>query len=500
MLPFSPCLPSFETSPLGTIPLPRARAGAERLAKAGLDVPAPTAAIALTKVTYPSTDEGGHAVRLSGLLAVPAGGATRGTVLYYHGTTADRSLSPSRFTGASDGPGSNLEIAAVTLAFAGGGYAVAIPDYLGLGDDPGPHPYPAGDLNSKSGLDLLKALKREGPLYVSGYSEGGAAAMWGVRHLEETGEGPAASAPMSGPYDLSGVTAKSLLRGGDGYINLGARLYLTAYTFDSARRRMPGIDLRDYFAPSFASYVPFVMAQDILDAKKGEKLVIKAFQLGAFRSIIGVTTARFREALQGKIPDDPILAELRRDDTYDWSPKAPMLLPFLTRDPLVVPENTTHTIFAMRARGVGPETVRPFAITSGKYNHATAAAPAFAAARAFFDAAPDARFDAMPQSKTPDGIAGRVRLPNRTVLPSGAEVRVRLQDETEGNRILAQDASRDGAYRLVFDPNLILPSHRYTVAAEVVDPDGTVRAASKRGRTVFTTSDFARFDLQLPSR
>lgn len=488
--------PPFQTSPLGTISLEAAQIGAERLARGGLVVPVPTSAMKLAKVTYPSTDETGKAVTLSGLIVTPDGNETKGTVLYFHGTTADRTLSPSRFTRLED----NLEIAAVTVAFAGGGYRVVIPDYLGLGDDPGPHPYPAGRLNSHSGTDLIRSLERQGPLYIAGYSEGGAAAMWAVREMEAAGEGPVASAPMSGPYDLSGVTARSLLRGGDGYLNLGARLYLTAYTFDSARRRLPGVELRDYFAPSFASYIPFVFDQPIPDAKKGVKLAIKAFQLGAFRSIIGVTTARFRRAVKGEIPDDPILAELARSDTYDWAPKAPMLLPFLTRDALVAPENTTHTIFAMRARGVGPETVRPFAITSSRYGHASAAAPAFAAARAFFDASPEDRFAAIPLPKTPAAISGDFHTPKGARVPTDTKIQVRLQDETEARRILAETTAYGSKYRLTFDPNLILPSHRYTVAAEMIFPDGTVNYEAKSPRTVYANSPFESFDITLAKK
>ncbi len=499
---------------LGSIPPAAAARRAGELARAGLTVPAPTGGIDLYRIAYRSTGAGGEPRTLTGLLAVPQRGATRGIVLYFHGTTADRGASPSRYTGAARGVGSNAEAEVAAIAFAGGGYALAMPDELGLGDDPGVHPYPLARLNARSGLDMVGAAKgatrgakADAPLYVAGYSEGGAVAMWAVREMEAAGAPPTAAAPMSGPYDLSGVTARSLLRGGDGLGNLGARLFLLGYAAYSAKSRLPELDLRSYFAPSMASYVPFVFAKEGPDAAKGKRLVIKALQLGASRSIVGVTTARLRDVLRGGIADDPLFAELRRNDTYSWAPRTRMLLPFLTRDALVPPENTTHALASMRARGVGPGTVRAYAITSPRYAHGSAAAPAIAAARAFFDGG----FAAIPgpgapAPSTPGTIAGTVVVPGRATLPPGSRITVRLRDDSEGGTPLAE-ATIPGtggrtAYRLTFDPNVVLPSHRYGVAATIDGPAtaagvGPHLYATGAPRVVREGSPFGAFDLAL---
>ncbi|MEJ7699345.1 MAG: hypothetical protein WKF71_06815 [Pyrinomonadaceae bacterium] len=101
----------------------------------------PTAqALDLYKINYRSRDEKNRPVVLSGLVVLPRGGAPNGWVVFNHGTIVNSALAPSRFTGKPNT--SEAEVA--ILAFASGGYAVAMPDYLGLGDHKGAHPYPLG--------------------------------------------------------------------------------------------------------------------------------------------------------------------------------------------------------------------------------------------------------------------------------------------------------------------------------------------------------------------
>lgn len=362
-----------------------------RLKPAGLQVPEPVCAVDLFRVHYPSTDVSGRPRTLSALLAVPHEGPVKGWVLYCHGTLSDRTQSPSRYRGI--GPGSEPEIA--TAAFAAGGYALAMPDYLGLGDDPGVHPYPLNETNAQAGIDLMAALRRRLPaevppiaynLYVTGYSEGGGIAMWTVRKLEEAGGPlPVRAAPMSGAYDLTETMTQSLLRGRLNLPGLGINLYLLGYSAYSAASLDPAIDLRDYFAPSFASYIPFVFRQGIADDAKARKLVFKALQLGAFASARKVLTFRFREALKHRDVSDPIFALLRANDIVDWAPRTPMILPYLENDGIVPAQNTLKTLAAMRARGVGEDVVRGYPISAPRLNHITAAPRAISAVRAFFD-------------------------------------------------------------------------------------------------------------------
>lgn len=357
--------------------------------KHGLDVPAPSSSIQLYKMRYASADMNGKPAILSGLLMLPKL-APKGLIVYFHGTIRDRDLAPSRY----DGFNKLLEPEFVMMAFATGGYAVAMPDGLGLGDNLGVHPYPCGDANCRCGIDVIDqariVAKRTGVnignhLFITGYSEGGAVAMLTVRKLESESRKVDMAAPMSGPYDLSGVTAQSLLKGGQSPEGLGTKLFLLGYAAFSAANNLQGIDLKDYFAPSFATYIPYVFGLRLDDVGMAKKFVIKAVQMGALNSVDKVLTKAFKESIKWSDPSNPIIAEMIKSDCYDWAPHTKMLLPYLKGDGVVVEANTLEAIDSMRLHGVGTNLVRPYMIDDPKLSHSTAAPVAFSAVRRFFD-------------------------------------------------------------------------------------------------------------------
>jgi hypothetical protein len=134
-------------------------------------------------------------------------------VLYDHSTAA-----------GTDAPSFLIETEArvIPFFFASDGYAVAAPDYLGLGTSPGRHPYLHADTEASASLDMLQAAETvsRGParqlshrVFITGFSQGGQAAMATGNAMQRT-HGPwrlAALAPMAGPYDLSGAEAAALL-------------------------------------------------------------------------------------------------------------------------------------------------------------------------------------------------------------------------------------------------------------------------------------------------
>ncbi len=358
--------------------------------KHGLDVPDAVSHAHLYRIQYQSTDPAGKPTTLSGLVMLP-GKPTKGLVVYCHATTRDSELAPSRYTGTNN----LIEPEYVMLAFASGGYAVVMPDYFGLGDSVGVQPYPGSEANAGSAVSAVQPAReiarRLGmpigkPLYLAGYSQGGAVAMCAVRRLE-TGntEKPTAAVPMSGPYDLSGETVKSILKGRLSLEGLGTRLFLLGLSAYSASHHLPGLDLKDYFAPSFATYVEYLFGRKQGDIALAKKLVIKALQLGALSSVSKILTAQFRKALEFGDTTNPLIADMRKGDCYDWAPKTKMLLAYLKGDSVVTEQNTVKAIDTMRLNGVGPNRLRPFPISGKGLSHTTAAATAFSAARRFFD-------------------------------------------------------------------------------------------------------------------
>lgn len=173
----------------------------------------------LYHVTYQSTTTSGQKVILSGLVVIPLGNMSNGMVVYDHATQVTRN------TGAPSHP--SHEACTVITALAGKGRVIAMPDYLGYGDNHDPHPYPLGIQNAPAGIDIILAARelaeevnKSQPmgeaLAISGYSEGGGNAQWLARtilekHPDIGGSRLKMIAPMSGNYDMTGAMAKSLL-------------------------------------------------------------------------------------------------------------------------------------------------------------------------------------------------------------------------------------------------------------------------------------------------
>lgn len=112
----------------------------------------------------------------------------------------------------------------ITTAMAADGYAGTLPDYVGLGRGGQFHLYHHAATEAQATLDLLRAaqvLNRElglrwaDQLFLSGYSQGGHAALATHKAIEEKHADAfplVASAPLSGAYDLAGVQSASMFR------------------------------------------------------------------------------------------------------------------------------------------------------------------------------------------------------------------------------------------------------------------------------------------------
>lgn len=141
-----------------------------------LDTLQPQYATSLYKVTYKTTAPDGSATNASGLVAMPVNpSGSVSLVSYHHGTKVTRSDVPSNM-------GINFVIYPAVFSSVGG-YMVALPDYLGLGDSSlALHPYVQADTLASASVDMIIAAKElaatlnyplNNKLYLTGYSEGG---------------------------------------------------------------------------------------------------------------------------------------------------------------------------------------------------------------------------------------------------------------------------------------------------------------------------------------
>ncbi|MBK8192735.1 MAG: T9SS type A sorting domain-containing protein [Lewinellaceae bacterium] len=169
------------------------------------------------RITYTTSDLQGMTDTVSGLVAVPDD-PTRvyPRVVYQHGTAGSPLGVPS-FNAAQDGEGS------IGLLFAGLGYVALLPDYLGLGLSDGFHPYVHAASEAWVAADMLRALPAfnaqydvftNEQLFITGYSQGGHAAMALHREVETSLQDEftvTAAAHLSGPYSIGEVMRDLIL-------------------------------------------------------------------------------------------------------------------------------------------------------------------------------------------------------------------------------------------------------------------------------------------------
>jgi alpha/beta superfamily hydrolase len=323
---------------------------------------------------------------------LPSNGAPNGFVIFNHGTTVYNNHMPSRFKGEEDG----TERETAMLAFGSGGYAILMPDYIGQGDSTGGHPYPANVVNAQAGIDMIKparALARRNNievgsnLYVTGYSEGGGVAMAQTQALERSTD-PAhnvtASAPASGPYDLSGTTRDFMLEQPTEQAGFVVRTYLLGDLVYYLHKNK-GVKITEYFKNTMAFTINNAYGGKIKDEDIIKRIGLAAILMRAKNDLFNVVTPRFKRVMETMDLRDPAAKLLKDNDCYDWSPRTRMLMINLEGDTIVSPKNSQVAFQTMRRRGVGRDTLRRSIIRDSNLNHLTAVPSAMLRARNFFD-------------------------------------------------------------------------------------------------------------------
>jgi len=362
------------------------------------------------RVVHTTTDRDGRSVPASGLVAVPTGlDGPRPLISFEHGTATQRISAPSTF---------NYQAQTPVFGFATGGYVVSCTDYLGLGSSPTMHPYVIADANARVALDMLRASRElcerigvplDGRLYVTGYSEGGHAAMAVTRAAQLAAEKGApdlrvtASAPLAGVYNLTVGAAPELAAKAPP----GTGLLFVCYTLLAWQSYYGDLyrSLYDVLRFPFAAMVPRVFDGTLSLDRTREALYAAA--LDQYRldhpdqhnpppllTTFDVITPEFAFAFLD--PTTPIGSRIRENSVHDWTPRLPMYLVGARNDTQVPFAGTLDAVRTMRARGVTRATLN-FHDQGPEYDHLTGVAGAYALARLFFDGG----FDAVPKDPDP---------------------------------------------------------------------------------------------------
>ncbi len=327
--------------------------------------------VSVYKILYETVDAHDRVTTASGALFMPKGAPGRRPLLsYQHGT----------LTARDDAPSAGGAEQAVGLAFAADGYVAALPDLLGLGDSPGLHPYVHAASSASAAIDMLRAatdfaaaheIDLSGQLFLTGYSQGGYTAMAAHRELEANHRDEfqlTASAPMAGPYDLSGVMAATFTERkthpSPFYLPYTVLAYNDVYgLFDSPS---------EMFAAPYDALLP-----PLFDGTHGGGEINDVMP----EIPIDIFTPAFVAAFQDD-SNHPLRLRLRENDVYDWTPQAPMQLYHCAQDQHVPPENTQVALQRFQQRGAAKvEFIDPLP-TGG---HGACVGPSLLFAKFWFD-------------------------------------------------------------------------------------------------------------------
>ena len=328
----------------------------------------------MQKVTYQSIGADGQSHTMTGLLILPRSiFGTKPSVpilMFQHGTETLRAYSPSRYLAHLDRPADYPEVM-VAAAIASTGYAVAMADYEGMGDNTGTQPYVHGASLARQVVGMLRASRDiiggtagnssspcswNSQLFLMGYSEGGYVTMTTTRELQLNHAGEftvTASAPLSGPHDLSGVMRGVMLSNSTFKAPYFLPFLLTSYNYASGGT---------LFSPATALTSSYnTTIPPLFDGNSPSDRISEAMGMGfsPVNLIVpkSVLTQQFIDQLT--LDTSPLVAFLKQNDSFRdplnvnsvWKPTVPMRMYHHKSDDLVPYANSQIAFNAFSSVG-----------------------------------------------------------------------------------------------------------------------------------------------------
>lgn len=278
--------------------------------------------------TMPYMDED---IEVSGAMFLPTGVDPNCDLpihTYMHGTIFERNQAPSFMP---------FE-AMLGYLMSSPGYIVLMPDYVGLGESQLMHPYVHAQSEADAGIYMIEAISSvsedlsftlNDEIFISGYSQGGHAAMAMTKEIQENWSDSyevTASAPMAGPYDMSDI---------QGPLSVAEEVYpypaFFAYNVIGWNSFYGNIyeDLSEIFQEPYASMLP-----DLFDGETGPAEINAALPT--------LTSELLQPGIVDEIlndPNHPYMLAAFDNDVHDWAPDCFMQIYYCSADDVVYPEN-----------------------------------------------------------------------------------------------------------------------------------------------------------------
>ena len=306
--------------------------------------------VKLYKMLYETPDIQGNLDTASGLFIIPDDPTGTFPLLSYsHGTVNGRNDVPSLLEGGAE----------LAIIFGSLGYVTAAADFLGLGTARGVHPYVHADSEASASVDMLYAMRAHAEtdpaitlndqVFVTGYSQGGHAAMATHRLIETELSNDftvTAAAPMSGPYSISQEMRK-FTTGDDPYLFV-AYLASLVLSYEAAYGNIY-TDLEEIFKPQFVDDIISFRNEEITLFELNTQMLFKLNFLGGF-----IPKLMLQDSIREIVVNDgehPLMDALRDNDVFDWTPVTPTRLFYCTADDQVTFRNSILADSVMNANG-----------------------------------------------------------------------------------------------------------------------------------------------------
>lgn len=314
-------------------------------------------------IEYWSVDPRGEPVLLSGLLTVPAHPRQGLPLLaYHHGTKSGRNEVASQNPNA-------VEPACMAALYASNQWAVAMPDYFGMGICTNwVQTYTIDALSTPGCIDMIRASKaalqqlgiqENGQLFATGYSQGAHLTMALVHELQthpEYGLRVTAAAPMAGSYHVTASDFAGFVHSVD--ISGGMSSVLALWAYSHSLYYGAPAQLADAFQDRWVDQVPGLLADNVNSQDLSALLAT-----GAPTPLVPSWVLKpeyFDEAAAN--PQHPFARALAANEQWNWTPGFPMCISYSAEDDMLPPTDSYQTFRGMAARG---SPVQAFVTTGG---------------------------------------------------------------------------------------------------------------------------------------
>ena len=313
------------------------------------------------KIIYNTIDGRGNATIASGVVFLPGVSVptTMPVFSYLHGTLTRDWDAPSNLQGTES---------IIGWIMAMDGYISVLPDYLGLGNGPGVHPYQHAASEASASVDMLKAaisfcssalVIPNGNLYLSGYSQGAHAALATQNELQTN--------------PIPGLILRKTVAGSGAYsLSYIQKNYLFEHPL--------------YPSPSFLPYL-LLGYQEVY--KNLFSNLNQVFVSPFYNTIPGLFNGSYTtDEINSQLPAywktmfvpkylwniqynyfHPVNIALRKNDVINWKPKTDLHLYYCTCDELVANENSMLAYLSFLLKGSSKVSCLPV----GPFKHAECA-------------------------------------------------------------------------------------------------------------------------------